>query len=182
MTLKSQRRAAEMAVIDAARAMKAGAYWRTEGGVTGTAWTERIARTEGWVTVHIPGGFVFSLLEAIDALDALDLEEPTEGAKPSVLTPETSHDAYQSMRKHLGRDARLVLDAIEWAWYRGSVGLTTEQVCERLSRKHQSMSARVNELRDKGWIVDSGQRRQTVSRRNAIVWTLSSRAREELKR
>jgi hypothetical protein len=149
-----------MAVIEAAQ------HWRQQRNNSAAGMTASSA---------------FRLQQAVDALRNLDLEDPSAGAKSSVLAPDTSHEAYISMRKRFGPDARLVLDAIEWAWYRGSLGLTTEQICDRLSRKHQSISARVNELRDKGWIVDSGQRRQTVSRRNAIVWTLSDRARAALK-
>jgi hypothetical protein len=143
MTLNSERRKAELAVIDASRAWVAGV------------------------------GRLSEIEDTITALDMLPMELAVTGARPSSLSPETSWDAYWSMKSHLGNDSKLVLDAITLAFQRGSTGLTTEQVCNRLDRKHQSISARVNELRDKGWIKDSGEKRRTTSGRWAIVWSPS---------
>jgi hypothetical protein len=42
------------------------------------------------------------------------------------------------------------------------------------------VSARVNDLMKKGWIVDSGIRRKTGSGRSAIVWRPSALAMEKL--
>ena len=44
-----------------------------------------------------------------------------------------------------------------------------------MERTHQSISARVNEFKDTGWIIDSGTRRKTRSGRAAIVWTPDDR-------
>jgi hypothetical protein len=100
------------------------------------------------------------------------------------------------MKQFALTDAGAVFAKIYFAWrrsrrlqermnvYRGTNypvendGLTTEEVEEALERKHQSISPRVNELRDTGWLVDSGERRKTSSGRNAIVWTPTQAALE----
>jgi DNA adenine methylase len=49
-------------------------------------------------------------------------------------------------------------------------GATCDEVEEALDLRHQTASARVNELCSDGKIVDSGERRKTRSGRAAIVW------------
>lgn len=49
-------------------------------------------------------------------------------------------------------------------------GLTTDAVTRITHHRHQSVSARVYDLRKSGLIRDSGQRRFTTSGRKAIVW------------
>lgn len=58
-------------------------------------------------------------------------------------------------------------------------GLTVDQLEVILRRPHQSVSARVNDLVRKGWIVESGMKRKTRSGRQAIVWVPSELARKE---
>ena len=124
---------------------------------------------------------LMDLTHAVDALDAAPLET-TKVPKASVLHPETSWEAARSMRERIAGDLKLVLDAIEVQCRFGGSGLgyTVDQLEQRLSRSHQSISARVNNLREMGWIVDSGVRRETRSGRQAIVWTLSDKAKEAL--
>ncbi len=55
-------------------------------------------------------------------------------------------------------------------------GATCDQVEEYTGLKHQTASARVNELKERGDIVDSGERRKTRSGRKAIVWKVSPAA------
>jgi predicted transcriptional regulator len=49
-------------------------------------------------------------------------------------------------------------------------GLTCSELEEMLNGRHQTISARVWELRQRGFIRDSGLRRKTASGRKAIVW------------
>ena len=129
---------------------------------------EIVATARAYTDGLFDGSHTLATLEKLCIqLDGMGLEVPADGAKPSTLAPDTSWEAYRSMKNRLGDDAANVLDLIIKTY---PVGVTTEDVCLRLNRKHQSMSARVNELRDKGWIVDSTRRRKTTSGRNAIVW------------
>lgn len=59
-----------------------------------------------------------------------------------------------------------VLAAIKIA---GKDGATTEQIEQRLDKSHQTVSARVNELKREGLIFDTGLRRKTKNGRNAAV-------------
>jgi transposase len=54
----------------------------------------------------------------------------------------------------------------------GHRGMTCDEIEQILDMRHQTISARVNELRNGGWIVDSGIRRPTRSNRNAVVWVV----------
>ena len=85
------------------------------------------------------------------------------------------------MKQFALTDAAAVFRQIFFAWRRataernaaGPRGITCDEVEVALDRTHQSMSPRVNELRDTGWFVDSGVRRKTRSGRAAVVWTPS---------
>ena len=152
MSERSTRRAAEMAVIDAAVTWRKGYHrFATPGSVE----RER-------------------LIEAIDAYEALGLER----AGTAITTnagPATSNEAAASLDPdHLGRLARRVYDEISYAVANGGTGLTCDQVEQIVGGSHQTVSARVNELRDKGYIVDSGARRPTRSGRKATVWRPSA--------
>lgn len=141
MTTRSKRRAAELAVIDAAVAC-------CQGNVYGN----------------------HALRQATEEYLGLGLEragEPITGRN----SPETSRQAAASLPS-LGPLARRVFDEIAYV-----DGLTCDQVEQTVGKSHQTISARVNELRDKGWIVDSGRRRKTRSNRSAIVWVPSQTAR-----
>jgi hypothetical protein len=52
----------------------------------------------------------------------------------------------------------------------GEYGRTCDEIETQLGLRHQTISARVTELRNLGWIVDCGRRRLTRSNRNAAVW------------
>jgi hypothetical protein len=88
------------------------------------------------------------------------------------LHPQTSLEAAEWMSRRAGDVVGRVFKVIYL-----SDGLTADQVQQRLSGSHQSISPRVTDLRNKGWIVDSGRRRRTRSGRKAIVWEASAMAR-----
>ena len=121
------------------------------------------------------------LYEVCIAYLELGLDKPGEAQIPND-GPETSILAGQSLSK-LGKLARQCFDEIfvvsgfglkspfNWG------GLTVDQLEQTLNRSHQSVSARVNELRNKGWIVDSGRKRPTRTGRSAIIWVPSQASR-----
>jgi predicted transcriptional regulator len=152
MTTRSTRRAAEQELIDAAI---------------------------GFVHTPLPRVSLRSeirLREAALAYEELGLDRSSQPAT-SNNTTDTSNLAAASMNRHVGKLAKECYDEIYATFLEGAVGLTVDAIEQRLNRSHQSVSARVNELRNKGWLVDSGITRLTRSGRPAIVWRPSTAAR-----
>mgnify|MGYP001814868200 CR=1 FL=1 len=89
---------------------------------------------------------------------------------------DTSRAAADSMADSVGPLAQRCFDEIMVVFRNEGVGLTCDQIEQLVDGRHQTISARVNELRDKGWIMDSGNRRKTRSGRPAIVWKPTLRA------
>lgn len=86
---------------------------------------------------------------------------------------DTSKAAAESMEPHLGRLQQLIHDYYDSRrWY----GATCDEAEAALEMRHQTCSARVKELRDKGLLVDSGERRKTRSHRSAAVYVLKQYA------
>ena len=88
----------------------------------------------------------------------------TESA-PHNHTP-TSKAAAESIVPVLGRLQAMILAHYQREKYRGA---TCDEVEAALGLKHQTCSARIRELRDKGLLVDSGYQRKTRSGRKAAV-------------
>ena len=89
--------------------------------------------------------------------------------------PTTSHQAAASVAiDTLTRTQALILEAL-----RAHGPLTDEQLCQRIAeveRKPVSVSGvrtRRSELVTAGRVVDSGERRQTTTGRQAIVWSMA---------
>jgi len=110
------------------------------------------------------------LLEAIREYEQMGLDATVQAAVGNNTT-DTSTAAAASVADTVGRSAGQCFDEIAVVYRNGGVGLTVDQIEQILQRSHQSVSARVNGLRDKGWVVDSGFTRKTRSGRKAIVWT-----------
>ena len=117
----------------------------------------------GYIADPSGPGTYSRLIEAVESHEALGLEMPNLPAL-SNNTTYTSGQAGASL-KNISGDARACYEEIVLAG-----GLTVDQVEVVLNRPHQTVSARVNQLRDSGWVCDSGMRRKTRSGRNAIVW------------
>lgn len=146
----SNRRAAERAVIDAVRRFVPSVE-HTADGMVETKWDEYIVLA--------------------DALNALELIEATEHATPyPANAPATSQEAAEWMKGSVASLVGQVFLCILTAARSGAVGLTTDAIEVRLGRSHQTVSPRVTDLRDKGWITESGIKRKTRSGRNAVVW------------
>lgn len=119
-------------------------------------------------------------------LTTVDQREPTEAevtrwlrargytVKRARTTPhngtETSAAAARSMRPVAGTLRARVLAVFERC---GAHGATCDEVERDMDGRHQTISARVYELRNGGWIVDSGRTRKTRSGRQAIVYVLT---------
>lgn len=86
---------------------------------------------------------------------------------PHCTGSDTSRAAAESMRGHAADVRWRVLAHIR---AQGEAGSTCEESEIALGLKHQTASARVNELHSGGFIVDSGLRRLTTSKRKAVVW------------
>lgn len=109
------------------------------------------------------------LRQAVESHRALELG-PTDGVKSRGVEC-TSEMAAAFMH---GRKAEELSGKILRRLMMGRH--TVDELVVALDRPHQSVSARVNELRDNGWIEDSGVTRLTRSGLNAIVWILSPKA------
>ena len=83
---------------------------------------------------------------------------------------DTSAAAAISVERDGPRLRELVLFTIRAA---GARGLTCDELELHLNMRHQTVSARVYELREGEWIRDSGERRLTRSNRKAVVWVAS---------
>lgn len=80
---------------------------------------------------------------------------------------DTSVAAADALVHSLGRLQRMAEEAIRNA---GGDGLTGDELAARLQLERWAVRPRTSELRRKGIIMDSGQRRLNVSGRQAIVW------------
>lgn len=85
---------------------------------------------------------------------------PHNGIDTSMLAAESLHD--------LG--GRLRFEVYSFITQCGWTGATCDEIEQALNMKHQTASARVNELMNGGHIQNSGRKRSTSSGRAAIVW------------
>tara|TARA_B110001454_G_scaffold133413_1_gene124197 strand:- start:1854 stop:2162 length:309 start_codon:yes stop_codon:yes gene_type:complete len=86
---------------------------------------------------------------------------------PGYQATDTSQAAAEAISGHLGRLQAMAYTAIHEA---GLSGLTADELAARLGMDRASIQPRTSELRRKGRIIDSGQRRRNASGKMAIVW------------
>jgi hypothetical protein len=79
----------------------------------------------------------------------------------------TSITAAAALAPKLGRLQRMAEDTIRDA---GAYGLTADELAGKLGMDRWSIQPRTSELRSKGLIRDSGQRRPNSTGKQAIVW------------
>lgn len=150
MTARSKRQRAEQAVIDAAYALVDAPFYANHAN------REKDLRV------------------AVEAHRELGLAPLSTRGATSNNSTDTSAQAAASLG-NVGALAMRCFDEIVLAG-----GLTCYQVTQILGAEHQTISARINDLMSKGWIVDSGQRRKTGSGRPAIVWKPTHNALQRL--
>lgn len=80
---------------------------------------------------------------------------------------DTSVAAADDLKPKLGRLQRMVLAAIREA---GWIGLTADEIADRLKMERWSVQPRTSELKLRGLIRDSGARRPNTTGKLAIVW------------
>lgn len=152
MSIRTERRAAELAVIEAARYI---AYVAPQTGALST-----------------DGKGISTLVGAYRALEALPLPVPNR-ARANKGAPVTAQQAAAWFNGE--RAANLAGEVFKVIWHDHlhphRYGSTTEEIEHRLGGKHQTISPRVNELAETGWICESGRKRKNASGRMAIVWT-----------
>lgn len=81
--------------------------------------------------------------------------------------PGTSQEAATEMAPHLGRLQKATREAIQSA---GHNGLTADEAAAVLGLERWTVQPRLSELKAKGLIVDSGQRRKNITGKRAVVW------------
>jgi hypothetical protein len=87
--------------------------------------------------------------------------------EPGHRGVETSMLAANELAPKLGRLQRMALKAIHDV---GIDGLTADELAARLDLDRYSIQPRTSELKCKGQIRDSGQRRPNMTGKMAIVW------------
>lgn len=153
MTTRSTRRAHEQQVLEQARNVRACV------GQPGAPLVPALS----------------ALSRAVDALDALGLAAPAPPRANSCAPPTAGLAAEWMSDKATKMHAQIMRLLLRHG------GLTTEQMENIMKRKHQSVSPRVNEMRDAGWLYDSGRTMETSSGCEAIVWRLSTRAQQAIR-
>lgn len=89
---------------------------------------------------------------------------------PGHRQVDTSIAAAEALKPKLGRLQRLAATTIREA---GRCGLTADELAARLEMDRWSIQPRTSELRRKGLIRDSGQRRPNSTGKLAIVWIIA---------
>ena len=105
------------------------------------------------------------------------LDRGSQARLPFAQGSDTSAEAADSMKDHADRLRREVYNNISLSIMDGR---TCDEVEDAMSERHQTISARINELRDGGLIVDSGFRRKTRSKRKAVVYVATKYYTEEM--
>jgi hypothetical protein len=90
---------------------------------------------------------------------------------PGHRAVDTSIAAAEALAPALGRLQRMAFKAICDA---GPQGLTADELASVLKLDRWTVQPRTSELRRKGAIRDSGQRRQNATGKRAIVWTANA--------
>ncbi len=99
--------------------------------------------------------------------DLFDPREPYNGM-PGYKVGGTSQEAAEAIKPSVAYLQRAVLRAFA----DGGPDLTADECATILMENVLSIRPRFSELKEKGMIADTGQRRKNKSGRNAIVWAL----------
>jgi DNA-binding HxlR family transcriptional regulator len=93
-----------------------------------------------------------------------------------MSTRETSKAAFESVKPFRKTHKRQILEALML------FGPSSCEAIECLTgMKHQTCSARIGELRNSGWIYDTGFKETTSSGCPAVVWDITDKGREAIK-
>lgn len=92
---------------------------------------------------------------------------PYKDGVPYVQGSDTSHEAAESIADRAASMRAQVADEIRRS---GIYGATCDEIEIALGMKHQTASARIKDLKDRGAVRDSGVRRPTRSGCLAVVY------------
>jgi DNA-binding MarR family transcriptional regulator len=92
---------------------------------------------------------------------------------PGHRDVETSVAAAEALAPKLGRLQAMALEALRAVYPQGH---TADELADRLDLDRYSIQPRTSELRRKGLIRDSGQRRHNATGKAAIVWVAVPRS------
>jgi len=92
--------------------------------------------------------------------------------------PETEQQAAMFVRPRTGTQREAVLNELIKAHPRG---LTDDEIGELLPLYVNTGAKRRNDLKNQGWVEDSGERRSTQTGSPAVVWRLSPEALDHLR-
>jgi len=106
----------------------------------------------------------------VDDYDRQTVLFPECRSLPYAKGSDTSREAAESMKPVAGDLRERVYRRIKES---DTDGITCDALEVALGLSHQTCSARVNELRNAGRIVDSGLRKRTRSGRKAVVYTVA---------
>jgi DNA-binding IclR family transcriptional regulator len=87
--------------------------------------------------------------------------------EPGYRNTDTSIAAAQAVASSAGRLQKVALAALRDV---GGRGLTSQELADRTGIDFASIQPRTSELRRKGMIRDSGERRRNRNGKQAIVW------------
>jgi hypothetical protein len=88
------------------------------------------------------------------------------GQKKKRNVQQTSLDAHESIKPTAAAVRGRILAELQ---ARGSTGATCDELEQALNMKHQTVSARITEMKKSGTIYDTGHRRDTRTGRGAAV-------------
>ena len=93
-----------------------------------------------------------------------------DGEAPYVRSSKTSKAAAKSLQKKPETLPTLRMMVLQLVKKAGDRGRTCDELEAITKMRHQTCSARFNELHNKDLILDSGTTRATRSGRQAVVW------------
>lgn len=99
------------------------------------------------------------------------IHKPFYPHEPGHRGIDTSIEAAEAIEISAGRLQRLALRAIRAA---GTRGMTTNELVAAVRVSRDSIQPRTSELREMGFIRDSGARRRNSNGKSAIVWVANA--------
>lgn len=99
--------------------------------------------------------------------DLFDFAAERYPQRPGFANFSTSREAADSIARSAKSLRAIALKLITEA---GARGLTTNELTDRMGVERDSVQPRTSELKAEGRIRDSGQRRQNLNGKRAIVW------------
>lgn len=115
------------------------------------------------------------LVELKAAREAVAVEQQRlDAAKASNHRPTSKATSRSDLPKPSTR--LTIIEIVTAHWTHFQRGITVETLTRRLRGKHQTVSAAVNHLMERGWLIESGEIDQTDPKHPKILWAPSELA------